>query len=157
MAKANPTTLADQAFEAPIANDHGQFDELIAVLAPALGQTGWSTSNRLVKASAEKDRVKIGWPSSSGQIYVDEMAERSWVSVRLALQDIADAHGDVDAFIELHVNEARKVPKIAAEIARRLLSAGRARRHGRRSRGPSIDDAIVVGIGLTSNGKMPAV
>ena len=55
------------------------------------------------------------------------MAERSPIStVRLALTDIADAQGDVDAFIQQYAEETRKVPKIAAEIARRLLSAGRA-------------------------------
>ena len=41
-----------------------------------------------------------------------------------------DALGDVDAFIEQYEEETREVPKIAAEIARRLLSAGRAGRHG---------------------------
>ena len=69
--------------------------------------------------------MKIGW-SSSGAIYADEMAERSRVStVRLALTEIADLQGDVDAFIDQYEEKARKVPKIAAEIARRLLSAGR--------------------------------
>jgi len=34
--------------------------------------------------------------------------------------------GDVDAFIEQFDEQARKVPKVAAEIARRLLAAGRA-------------------------------
>ena len=134
MAKANPTTLADQAFEALIANDYGQFDELIAVLVPALGQTGLEhlkqrmidLSNHPVKEPAEKDRVKVGW-SSVGPIYADEMAERSRIStVRLALMEIADALGDVDAFIQQYDEKTRKIPKIAAEIARRLLSAGRA-------------------------------
>jgi len=55
------------------------------------------------------------------------MAERSRLStVRLALTEIADALGDVDAFIEQYEEETRRVPKIAAEIARRLLSPGRA-------------------------------
>ena len=35
--------------------------------------------------------------------------------------------GDVDAFIEQYEEETRKLPRIAAEIARRLLSAGRAK------------------------------
>ena len=39
---------------------------------------------------------------------------------------LADALGDVDAFIEQYEEETRRVPKIAGEIARRLLSAGRA-------------------------------
>ena len=133
-ARTDPTSLADQAFAALIVNGYGQFDELIRVLAPALGQAGLehlkqrmrALSNRPVTMPAEKDRVEIGW-SSSGPIYADEMAERSRVStIRLALTEIADALGDVDAFIEQHEEETRKVPKIAAEIARRLLSAGRA-------------------------------
>jgi hypothetical protein len=133
-AKADPTNLADQAFAALIANDYGQCDGLIRILAPTLGQTGLEhlkqrmidLSNQPITKPAEKDRVTIGW-SSSGPIYMDEMAERSRVStVRLALTEIADAMGDVDAFIEQYGEETRKVPKIAAEIARRLLSAGRA-------------------------------
>jgi hypothetical protein len=132
-ARADPTSLADQAFAALNANGYGQFDELIRVLAPALRQAGLEhlkqrmidLSNRPVTKPAEKDRVKIGW-SSAGPIYADEMAERSRVStVRLALTEIADVLGDVDAFIEQYEEETRKVPKIAAEIARRLLSAGR--------------------------------
>ena len=56
-------------------------------------------SKRPVQQPVEKDRVKIGW-SSSGPIYADEMAERSRLStVRLALTEIADALGDVDAYI----------------------------------------------------------
>jgi hypothetical protein len=133
-AKADPTSLADQAFAALIVNDYGQFHELIRVLAPALGKAGLEhlkrrmidLSNRPVTKPAEKDRVKIGW-SSSGPIYADETAARSRVStVRLTLTEIADALGDVDAFIEQHQEDTRKVPNIAAEIARRLLSAGRA-------------------------------
>jgi hypothetical protein len=69
-----PAWLADQAFDALLANDHGQFDGLIPALAPALGPEGlehlklrmidWS--NRPVPRPAEKDRVKIGWSSSGG-------------------------------------------------------------------------------------------
>jgi hypothetical protein len=133
-ANTDPITLADQAFAALIVNDYGQFDRLIQVLAPTIGQAGLEhlkqrmidLSNRPVTKPAETDRVKIGW-SSSGPIYADEMAERSRVrTVHLALTEIADALGDVEAFIEQHAEETRKVPKIAAEIARRLLSAGRA-------------------------------
>jgi hypothetical protein len=132
-AKFGPTTLADQAFEALIANEYGQFDELIADLVPALGPAGLEhlkqrmidLSNLPVKEPAEKDRVKVAW-SSTGPIYADEMAERSRISTaRLALMEIADALGDVDAFIQQYDERARKVPKIAAEIAQRLLAAGR--------------------------------
>ena len=132
-ANANQAPLADQAFDALTRNDYGQFDQLISVLSPALGQAGLEhlkrrmvdLSTRPVKKPAEKDRVKIGW-SSSGPIYADEMAESSRVStVRLALMNIADALGDVDGFIEQYDEAARKMPKIAADIAQRLLSVGR--------------------------------
>jgi hypothetical protein len=54
------------------------------------------------------------------------MEERSRLStVRLALSEIADALGDVDAFIAQYEGDVRKVPNIVAQIARRLLSAGR--------------------------------
>ena len=82
-------------------------------------------SKEPVRRPADNERQVIGW-GSSGRIYADDMAERSRVStVRLALEEIADAQGDVDAFIAQHDEPTRKVPKIAAEIARRLLAAGR--------------------------------
>jgi hypothetical protein len=78
-----------------------------------------------VRKPAAKERQVIGW-SSGGAIYADEIAERLRIStVRFALQEIADAQGDVDAFIAQYEEPAKKAPKIAAEIARRLLAAGR--------------------------------
>ncbi|MFT5489317.1 MAG: hypothetical protein ACI9MU_004255, partial [Alphaproteobacteria bacterium] len=62
-----------------------------------------------------------------GPIYADEYAERHREStVSLALQEIADAQGDVDAYITQKSKEARTVPAVAAQIAKRLLVAGRA-------------------------------
>lgn len=133
-AKADPVDFADRVYDALVVNDYGQYDGLIKIAAPALGQAGLDhlkqrmidLSNTPVERPAAKDRIKIGW-SSSGPIYEDEMAERSRLStVRLALKDIADAQGDVDAFIDQYDEDTRKVPAIAAEIARRLLDAGRA-------------------------------
>ena len=67
-AKPHATALADQAFEALVASDYGQFDGLIGVLTTVLGQTGLEhlrqqmidLSNRPVAKPADKDRVKIG-------------------------------------------------------------------------------------------------
>jgi hypothetical protein len=133
-ANADPMALADQVFDALDANDYGQFDNLIRVLSPALGQTGLEhlkqhmveLATSPVKRPADEDRAPIGW-SSSGPLFEDELAERSRASrTRLALMEIADALGDVDGFIAQYDDRARKVPKIAAEIAQRLLAAGRA-------------------------------
>lgn len=126
--------LADQVFSALVADGYGQFDGLIAFMAPALGRQGISRlkcrivdlSNAPVQRPPEQERVKIGW-SSSGPIYADQMEERSRLStVRLALQAIADIEGDPDAFRSQYDAQTRKVPRIAAQIARRLLAAGRA-------------------------------
>jgi Family of unknown function (DUF6880) len=133
-AKPPPKELADKAFDALTRNGYGQFDYLIRALAPALGPMGLehlkqrmiALSSQPVRKPTAKERQVIGW-SSGGAIYADEIAERSRVStVRLALQEIADAQGDVDAFIAQYEEPVRKVPKIAAKIAGRLLTAGRA-------------------------------
>jgi hypothetical protein len=133
-AKPPHKELADKAFDALARNGYGQFDYLIQALAPAFGPDGLehlkqrmiALSSQPVLRPAAKERQVIGW-SSGGAIYADEIAESSRVStVRLALQEIADAQGDVDAFIAQYEEPVRKVPTIAAKIARRLLTAGRA-------------------------------
>jgi hypothetical protein len=69
--------------------------------------------------------VEIGW-SSRGAIYQDEIEGRRREStVRLALMEIADAMGDVEGFIAQYDEQTRRVPRIAAEIADRLLAANR--------------------------------
>ncbi|GLR68264.1 hypothetical protein GCM10010909_29450 [Acidocella aquatica] len=133
LAKPSAQALAEQTFRALLANDYGQFDGLIAALAKAMGKAGLDhlkqlmvdLSNRPVEKPAAKDRIRIGY-GSSGPIYQDEIAERSRPStVKLALQEIADAQGDVDAFIAQYDVKTRKVPAFAAEIAQRLLAVGR--------------------------------
>lgn len=133
-AKMDPEKLAGHAFQALIENDYGQYDDLISVLTPALGQAGLehlkrrmiALSNEPVQRPADQERHVIGF-GSGGPIYADEMAEHSRVStVRLALMEIADALGDVDSFIGQYNEQTKKVPKIAAQIAQRLLAAGRA-------------------------------
>jgi hypothetical protein len=126
--------LADQVFRSLIQNDYGQFDDLVQALRPALGPAGLEhLKQRMIALKAEpvpqsaaSERQVVGW-GSGGPFYADEIAERSRVStVRLALQDIADAQGDVDSFVAQYEEPVRKVPNIAAGIARRLLAADRA-------------------------------
>jgi len=133
-AGAEPVALADRAYDALIGNDYGLTDDLITVLAPALGSKGLehlkrriiTLSKTPVRKPPERQREIVAY-GSGGPLYADEMEERSRQStVRYALQAIADAQGDVDAFIAQHDPEVRKAPKIAAEIARRLIAADRA-------------------------------
>jgi hypothetical protein len=133
-AKADPIVLSDRAFTALNENGYGQYDDLIEVLAAVFGNKGLDhLKARLIELSkmpVEKpppgERKIIGW-GTDGPMYQDEMEAHSRAStIRLALQEIADAQGDVDAFIAQYDERMRKFPKIATEIARRLLAAGRA-------------------------------
>jgi hypothetical protein len=133
-ASIEPAQLADAVFEALQQNHYGQYDDLLPALAPVLGKSGllhlksrvMAWSQQPLTKSADDERVPIAW-SNSGPTYQDEIDVRARESmVHLALIEIADALGDVDGFIAQYDAKTRKVPGIAAEIARRLLEAGRA-------------------------------
>ena len=133
LAHADPLDLAERTFQALLRNDYGQYDELIATLNPALGPRGLAdlkarmqeVAREPVRQIPEAERRRIGW-SSRGPIYADDIETSSRRSaVRLALSAIADAQGDADGFIAQYDAATRKVPMIAAEIATRLLAAGR--------------------------------
>jgi hypothetical protein len=113
--KARPDRvgLADQVFTALSANDYGVFDGLVAAMVPALGDTGTAhLKSRLARALADRQR-------KAGALDLRTSALRS------ALQDIADAQADIDAYIALVPLEDRGRPHVGAEIGRRLLAAGR--------------------------------
>ncbi|WP_414476420.1 DUF6880 family protein [Microvirga sp. M2] len=133
-ANAAPNVLAEQVYRALIENEYGQYDALIEVLAPALGPAGLDHLKQLILQLSQEPRQKpraedrkvVGW-GTGGPLYADDLAERHCSSVvRLALEAIADAQGDVDAFIAQQSEKARGVPSVAVEIAQRLLGAGRA-------------------------------
>ncbi|TLG71852.1 hypothetical protein FEV16_15280 [Methylocystis sp. B8] len=129
-AKGDAKNLADRAFQALLDNEYGEFDDLVTALSPALGDAGLehlrqrfvALSKEPVKKLVEHERRKIGW-STGGAIYEDDIANRHRAHViEMALRDIADAQGDVDAFIAQYDRDTPKVPRIAD----RLLAAGRA-------------------------------
>ncbi len=133
-ARPHPQALAEAVLDALRDNGCGQYDGLIAIMAPALGDDGLAQLKALVE---ELERTPVPVPpreqweavgrGSNGPVHEHEMREHSRQRiVKTALQDIADAQGDVDGFIAQYDPETRKVPRIAAEIARRLLGAGRA-------------------------------
>jgi hypothetical protein len=133
-ANPDPVALASRVFAALQENDYGQYDDLIAALAPVLGNKGLDDLKRriseLAKTPVEKPpqdkRKVIGW-GAGGEFYEDELEASSRANtIRHALQEIADVEGDVDSFIAQYDAKSRKMPAIAAEIARRLLASGRA-------------------------------
>ena len=128
-ASPDPRKLADRAFEQLTQNAHRQYDNLIRVLTPALGQEGLEHLKQLMieysktpaaeQPEAHRPRIHRRY---SGTAFEAERAERlRRQTARSALQDIADAQGDVDAFIDQVDEDARKDPAVATGIARRLL------------------------------------
>lgn len=133
-AKPNVIALADRVCEACLDNGYGQSDALIATLATALGPTGLRHLKQRFEALAKSppptpeagERRVVGYGSGVGAIYADELEARARESaIRLALQDIADAEDDVDAFIAQYDSAAQQQPGIVAQIAGRLVAAGR--------------------------------
>lgn len=133
-AEPEPEALARQVLDALQDNGFGQYDGLIIIMGPALGPEGVAHLKDLVEelgrtpvpVPPKTEWQAVGW-GSGGTRYAHEMEERARQStVEMALKDIADVQGDVDGFIAQYDPKTRKVPKIAAEIAQRLLAAGRA-------------------------------
>ena len=132
--RSQPKALARAVFDALQDNGHGQHDELIANMAPALGAEGLAALKSMVEEfgraatpAPPKNQCRAAARGASGGACEHEMAEEERrLAVAMALRDIADAQGDADGFIAQYDPETRRAPKIAAGIARCLLAAGRA-------------------------------
>jgi hypothetical protein len=133
-AKPEPLALAEQVFEAFCHNGYGVYDDVIQQLAEPLGPVGLAALKQRFQQLGEEpvpvppreewQQVSYG---SDGPTYAHERAEssRQW-TVKLGLQAVAEASGDVDGFIAQYTPEQQRFPRIAAEIGLRLLAAGRA-------------------------------
>jgi len=135
IAKPDPRALADQVFNALFErNGYAEYDGLVDYMTPALGEAGLARLKERALAAQNdlaanppkpKSGREIAW-GPNGPIYEDEFRHSSRTrAVKYLLQEIADAQGDVDAFIAGIDPKVRAVPRIAAEIAVRLLDAGR--------------------------------
>lgn len=128
-----PEDLSGRVFRALTADGHGAWGELIPILAPQLGTAGLTMVRNSMEAwraepvarSAACERRVTG-KESSEPVRPDtvQSRHRNHTATRV-LQQIADALGDVDGFIEQFDQRSRGVPAVAASIARRLLDAGR--------------------------------
>jgi hypothetical protein len=132
-AQPNPATLAEAVFEAFCDNGYGVFDGVIQQVKQALGPEGLQLLKRRFEQLAEQpvpvpprqEWQQVGW-GSGGPTYAHELAEssRQW-AVKLGLQEVATAMGDIDAYIAQYTPEQQGYPCIASGIARRLLAVGR--------------------------------
>lgn len=130
-ARVDPALLADRACDALTGPDDGQYDGLVETLAPSLGAAGLARLKTLVTAWGQRapepgeEGPIIGY-GLSGPVHSGRTAARRAETARRILERIADAEGDVDAFIALQPAAARRQIATATGIARRLLAAGRA-------------------------------
>jgi hypothetical protein len=99
-AALSPEALAEQVLELIAANGYGQFDTLIPSVAPALAEPGLTLLQHWFE--------QHGGPDASD-----------------ALRQIAEARGDVDAYLALFDAQQLGRPAVAAEVAQHLLQAGR--------------------------------
>jgi hypothetical protein len=105
-------SLAERVFAAISDNAYGEYDHLIEAVFPALAGPGAfhlkQLLNRNLKHPARKD--PRGYHAGA---------------LKRALQEIADAEDDVDAYIDQTGEAERRRPDVAASIAQRLLADGR--------------------------------
>lgn len=126
----DPETLADQVFEALHDNGYGEFDGVITALSEALGDRGLTVLK--LRAVAAMDAPITVDDTEYFGIHISakrrlEMAKDSRDrTLRIILSDIADAQGDVDAWLSQYSAEQLTYHTIAPNAARRLLEAGRA-------------------------------
>jgi hypothetical protein len=108
--------LAAQVCDGVLDNGYATYDGLIAHMAAPLGPEGLAILRDMVMdAQTSKVTHMVKAENASHQR-----------ACQSALRDIADANGDVDAFIASYAETDRQLPGVAAQISQRLLKAGRA-------------------------------
>ncbi|MEJ5021126.1 DUF6880 family protein [Ochrobactrum vermis] len=133
LAKISTQRLIDKVFAALQDNGYGQYDGLINAMVPALGEVGlrklqnalerWAKEPKSRIANA--DRQVVGW-SMNGPVYREVLyANGQSIAVKVALEQIADALGDVDLYVAQQSEASKTFATVATEIAQRLLSVGR--------------------------------
>lgn len=126
---AAPEALAERTLEAVADAGHGEFDGIIPALAEALGTSGLEHLKRITAAwaAAPPDAYELAQYEGIG--LRSSAKDRAWryrqLTSSVILADVADAQGDVDAYMARYSAEQLTSGTIAPDVARRLLDAGR--------------------------------
>jgi len=125
----NPQTLAERILDAVADAGYGEFDGIIPETAEALGPEGLEHLKQITKTWAvapptpEELAAYERFGLSSSPADSVRRAKQSTCSIILA--DVADAQGDVDAYMARYSAEQLTYGTIAPDVARRLIDAGR--------------------------------
>ncbi|WP_370223972.1 DUF6880 family protein [Hyphomonas atlantica] len=123
------TTLAERILDAVADAGYGEFDGIIPAMAEALGQEGLEHLKRITQAWADAPPTQHELEQYQGYGLVssaeDSVRRNKQVTQSIILADIADAQGDVDAYMARYSEEQLTYGTIAPDVARRLLDAGR--------------------------------
>jgi hypothetical protein len=131
-AQLEPEALADRVWAAVQDNGYGEWDDIIALLASALGASGLARLKASVEAFAaapdadpatDHDAILFLRQLRGGTDYAAETKSRF---VKSCLQDIAEAAGDTDAYIAQFSAKDLKRKDTSAEVALLLLGDNQA-------------------------------
>lgn len=122
-------SLAERILEAVTDAGYGEFDGIIPATADALGAEGLEHLKTITKAweaappSAQDLERYRGYGLSSAP--EDAVLRNKQLTSSIILADVADAQGDVDAYMARYSAEQLTYGTIAPDVARRLLDADR--------------------------------
>ncbi|WP_296644955.1 DUF6880 family protein [Roseinatronobacter sp.] len=131
----NPETLAERILDALADAGYGEFDGIIPATVDALGPVGLDHLKRITTdyASAAPTPAEIAAYQRFGLSMspADAIRRAKHSTASIILADVADAQGDVDAYMARYSAEQLTYATIAPDVARRLIAAGRvAEAHG---------------------------
>jgi len=123
------TALAERILDAVAEAGYGEFDGIIPATAEALGQDGLEHLKQITQAWADAAPTEHELEQYRGYGLMssaeDSVQRNKQLTQSIILADIADAQGDVDAYMARYSDEQLTYGTIAAQVARRLLDVGR--------------------------------
>ena len=128
-AKVDGITLAQSILECVRDSGFGEFDGIILVTAKALGKEGLEHLKTITNEWADQEPTEAEVEAYNRTGYLTDpkeaLARSKESSRKIILSDVADAQGDVDAYMALYTPEQLTLHTIAPKVARRLIDAGR--------------------------------
>ena len=125
----DPKTLAERVLDAVAEADYGEFDGIIPAVAEVLGQDGLEYLKQITDAWAAAPATDHELARYQGigllSLPADSVRRHRQITRSIILADVADAQGDVDAYMARYSAEQLTYDTIASDVARRLLDAGR--------------------------------